>query len=288
MPFRFERDGEQRRATFQVQPTSDAAGRHAIRAVAKYKGQRSSESFEAITYPELDTAYVSEPAVQYVSAIEVTMAPDLEIGYVMGSGDKVPEAVLQLGAHLTLLDEAALATGDLSAYDTILIGIRAYAVRPDLVAHNARLLDYVERGGVLVVEYNTPEFDRNFGPYPYKMTSNPEETSEEDAPVRILAPRNPVFTWPNRVTEKDFDGWVEQRGSKFWVEWDQRYEPLIETHDQGQAPQEGVWLATRSGKGMYVYCALAWYRQLPYAVPGAVRIFANLISLGSPDAPWRK
>ncbi len=288
VPFRFERYGERRRAVFTVTPRADADGREAVRATASYGGHRSSASFEAIEWPGLETAWVSEPSEQYVRAMPLEVAPGLRVGYIMGAGDKVPEAVAQLGAELTLLDEAALASADLSVYDTILVGIRAYAVRPDLIAHNARLLAYVEQGGALIVQYNTPEFDRNFGPYPYKMTSRPEETSEEDAPVRILAPDNPVFAWPNRIGAADFDGWVEQRGSKFLVEWDERYEPLIETHDQGQDPQEGVWLSARSGKGIYVYCALAWYRQLPYAVPGAVRMFANLISLGAPDAPWRE
>ncbi len=285
--FRFARAGEQRRVRFMVEPTAEAGGRREICAVAEYGGRRSAASFERIHYPGLETAYVSEPALQGVRVMDVDVAPDLRIGYVMGTGDAVPAAVAQLGGELTLLDEAALASADLSVYDTILAGIRAYAVRPDLIAHNARLLEYVERGGVLVVQYNTPEFDKNFGPYPYRMTSRPEETSEEDSEVRILTPRNPVFTWPNRITEADFDGWVEQRGSKFLVEWDRRYQPLVEMHDTGQEPQQGVWLAARHGDGLYVYCALAWYRQLPYAVPGAVRIFANLISLGSPDAPWR-
>lgn len=278
--FRFDRADEQRRAHFTVTPAPDADGREPIRAVASYGGGLSAASFEKISYPGLETAWISEPAVQYVRAMEVEVAPDLTVGYVMGTGDKIPEAVEQLGAEIVMLDEAALAAGDLSRFDTILVGIRAYAVRSDLIAHNARLLDYVEQGGVLVVQYNTPEFDKNFGPYPYSMTSRPEETSEEDAPVRILAPNQPLLTTPNKITEADFEGWVEQRGSKFWVEWDERYQPLIETNDSGQEPQRGVWLAAPYGEGMYVYCALAWYRQLPYAVPGAVRIFANLISQG--------
>jgi len=285
--FSFKRAGERRMVSFHVTPPADASGLADVRAVASYGAQESAASFERIHSPGLETAYVSQPAVQQVRAMDVAVADDLRVGYVMGAGDRVPDTVRQFGASLDLLDESALASADLSAYDTILVGIRAYAVRPDLIAHNQRLLEYVEQGGVLVVQYNTPEFDKNFGPYPYKMTSRPEETSEEDSPVRILAPEHPVFTGPNAITEADFDDWVEQRGSKFMVEWDERYQPLVEMNDEGQDPQQGVWLAARHGDGMYVYCALAWYRQLPYAVPGAVRIFANLISLGAEDASWR-
>jgi hypothetical protein len=138
-----------------------------------------------------------------------------------------------------------------------------------------------------VVQYNTPEFDNNYGPYPYQMTRRPEEVSEEDSPTKILAPEATVFQWPNRITLEDFSGWVEQRGSKHWVTWAPEYKPLVEMYDRGQEPQRGIWLEARYGKGMYVYCSLAWYRQLPYAVPGAARMVANLLSLGAKDAPWR-
>jgi len=160
-------------------------------------------------------------------------------------------------------------------------------VRNDVRTYNARLLDYVAKGGVLVVQYNTPEFDRNYGPYPYTMGRNPEEVSEEDSPVEMLDRNDPVFTAPNRITNDDFGGWVEQRGSKFLTTWDPRYKALLETHDTGQAPQKGGWLTAKHGKGLYVYCAYAWYRQLPYAVPGAARLFANLVSLGAAESAWR-
>jgi hypothetical protein len=216
------------------------------------------------------------------------MAPGLRVGYLMGAGDLVPEGVRQLGAEIEMIDSALLASGDLSKFDTILLGIRAYATRPDLLTYNARLLEYVENGGVLIVQYNTPEFDNNYGPYPYVMGRRPEEVSEENSPVRVLRPDATVFTWPNEITNADFDSWVEQRGSKFLQTWDERYLPLIETQDTNQEPQQGGWVQARYGKGLWVYCAYAWYRQLPFAVPGAVRIFANLVSLGAPDAPWRE
>jgi hypothetical protein len=227
-----------------------------------------------VTYPGLQTIYLSKPAVHRVRAMDVQVRSGLRIGYLMGSGDDVPEALAQLGVPYDLITPAA----DFSKYTTILLGIRAYAVRPDLPANNARLLEFAKNGGTVIVQYNTPEFDKNYGPYPYTMGRNPEEVSEEDSPVRLLEPAAPVFQAPNRITLQDFEGWVEQRGSKFFTTWDPQYRALVETQDTGQAPQRGIWLEASYGKGKWVYCALAWYRQLPYAVPGATRLFANLIS----------
>ena len=147
-------------------------------------------------------------------------------------------------------------------------------------AHNARLLAYAKNGGNLIVLYNTQELDPGAGAVPGQASANAEEVSEEDATVTILAPEHQVFTSPNRITPADFDGWVEQRGSKFWTEWDAAYTPLLESHDRGQAPQRGGWLHARVGKGHYSYVAYAFHRQLPYGVPGAYRLMANLLSMG--------
>jgi len=197
----------------------------------------------------------------------------------MGSGDDVPQSLENLGIRTHLLSTSDLAAGDLSRYNIILLGVRTYAVRDDLITYNGRLLDYVKNGGTVVVQYNTPEFDHNFGPYPYSMTQNPEEVTDEASKVTILEPSNPVLAWPNKITEKDFEGWVEERGSKFMKSWDPHYTALLETHDADQDPQKGGLLYARYGKGTYLYCAYAFYRQLPEGVPGAYRIFANLVSL---------
>jgi hypothetical protein len=166
----------------------------------------------------------------------------------------------------------------LEPLDAIVIGVRAYAVREDLKRHHQRLMDYVAEGGVLVVQYQTPEFDQNFGPFPYSMGSSPEEVSEEDAAVQLLAPDHLLMTRPNRITLDDFTGWIEQRGSKFWTTWDDRYQPLLACHDAGQPSQLGGLLYARHGQGAYIYSAYAWYRQLPQAVPGAFRLFLNQIA----------
>jgi hypothetical protein len=137
----------------------------------------------------------------------------------------------------------------------------------------------VKNGGTVMVQYNTPEYDQNYGPYPYQMGSMPEEVTDEHSKVEILAPANPVFTWPNKINAKDFENWVEERGSKFLTSWDAAYQPLLETHDPGQEPQKGGLLYAKHGKGIYIYNAYAFYRQMPEGVPGAYRLFANMISL---------
>ena len=286
--FAFEREREEANFTFRLQAPDQTDGEIQLRAEATVDGQVYHQSFQPIGQPGTEIVYLSAPAAQVVRPVDVRVAPGLKVGYVMGTGDAVPQGLEQLGVDYELLDAAAIATGDLGRYSTILLGIRAYAARPELKTYNVRLLDYVARGGVLVVQYNTQEFDQNYGPYPYEMTMRAEEVSEEDSPVEILDPADPVFQTPNRITAADFDGWVEQRGSKFLSLWDPRYKPLLAARDTGQAPQRGGWLVARYGRGLYIYCAYAWYRQIPYAVPGAVRIFANLVSLGDPQAPWRR
>ncbi len=207
--------------------------------------------------------------------------PNLKVGYVMGIGDQVPLGLQQLGATVTLLSERDLATADLSVYDAIMTGTRAYAVREDLKTYNTRLLDYVKNGGNMIVLYNTFELVPNqFAPFPGELLPSAEEVSEEDSPITILMPTEQSFTWPNKITLSDFTDWVEQRGSKFWTTWDKAYTPMISTFDKGQPPQSGGWLTARYGKGHWTYFAYALHRQLPYGVPGAYRITANLLALG--------
>lgn len=288
--FGFEKEGEETTLSFRLTPPAALEGRdYRVEAVATSDGREYRASFTAFHQPGLaDTVYLLEPAGHTIRAVDAKVAPGLRTGYVMGTGDDVPAGLRQLGVSVDLLDTASLATGDLSRYHSIWLGIRAYAARSDVKTYNARLLEYVKNGGVLVVQYNTQEYDHNYGPYPYTMTMRAEEVSEENSPVEILDPNDPVFQGPNRITVRDFEGWVEQRGSKFWTTWDPAYKPLLATSDRGQPPQRGGWLVAHYGEGLYIYCAYAWYRQLPFAVPGAVRIVANLLSLGTADAAWRR
>ncbi len=275
----FSQLGEERAVAFTIFPTAIAEKRYQITAVADYNGRSYKEGYISVGYTGLRPYFLYIPAIYKTMGADVKMAPSQNVGYIEGSGDDVPAALEALGVHVSFLSPQDLASADLSKYDSIVVGVRAYAVRPDLIANNSRLLKYVEDGGVVMVQYNTPEYDHNFGPYPYVMTNDPEEVTDEKSIVTILDPKNPLFTWPNTITSKDFEGWIEERGSKFLSAWDAKYEPLLETHDEGQPPQKGGLVYARYGKGVYIYNAYAFYRQLPLGVPGAYRIFANMLSL---------
>ena len=286
-PFAFTRAGERAiyRFTVTAPPTLENRA-YAIEAVAAANAREYREGYEVIDQRDLEVRYLYRPAVADVRGVDVNVTAGLNIGYVMGVGDQVPAGIAQLGAKVTLLGENDLATGNLKQFDAILTGTRAYAVREDLKTYNQRLLDYARDGGNLVVLYNTQELiPAKYAPFPGELTQRAEEVSEEDSPVSILAPDNQVFNWPNKITKADFDGWVEQRGSKFWASWDAAYTPMIETFDKGQAPQKGGWLWARYGKGNYTYFAYAFHRQLPYGVPGAYRLLANVLALSkAPEA----
>ena len=278
--YRFERPGERASFRFAVRPGAMSAQVYEIDAVAIDGLGEYREGYELIDHRDLEVRYLYRDAKTTVRGVNVTTVAGLNVGYVMGIGDQVPIGLQQLGAQVTLLTERDLASADLSQYDTIMTGTRAYAVREDLKTYNSRLLDYVRNGGNMVVLYNTQELVPNtFAPFPGDLPRSAEEVSEEDSPVSILAPQHQVFNWPNRITAADFDGWVEQRGSKFFTKWDASYTPMISTYDKGQAPQSGGWLTARVGKGTWTYFAYALHRQLPYGVPGAYRITANLLSL---------
>jgi LmbE family N-acetylglucosaminyl deacetylase len=277
--FSFAQDGQEQNVSFEVSPARVAEESYKITAVANYDNHDYKQGYVQIGYPGLRPYYLYSDATYRTTGTNVKVSPNLQIGYIEGSGDDVATSLENLGTHVHFLAEEDLANGDLGKFDVIVVGVRAYAVRADLRTYNGRLLDYVKKGGLVVVQYETPEFDHNFGPYPYVMTNDPEEVTDEKSVVTILNAQNPLFQWPNAITSKDFEGWIEERGSKFMYSWDKGYEPLLETHDAEQDPQKGGLLYARYGDGAYIYNAYAFYRQLPLGVPGAYRIFANMLSL---------
>jgi hypothetical protein len=280
-PFSFARAGERASYRFSITPGAMGAQAYEIEAVASASGKEYRDGYELIDQRDLELRYLYRAATTEVRGIDVSTVPGLKVGYVMGIGDQVPLGLQQLGAQVTLLGERELASADLSGFDTIMTGTRAYAVREDLKTYNQRLLDYVKAGGNMVVLYNTQEFvPAQFAPFPGELPRSAEEVSEEDSPVEILSPAHQAFTWPNRITLADFNGWVEQRGSKFFTMWDAAYTPMIATYDKDQPPQRGGWLTAKYGKGTWTYFAYALHRQLPYSVPGAYRMTANLLALG--------
>jgi len=277
--FSTAKDGDDQTLNFHITPANLAEKPYAITAVATYDGHEYKEGYHAVGYAGLRPYNLYRASTYRTTGVDVKVAPGLNVGYIVGAGDDLPQSLENLGIKVHFLSSEDLANGNLSKFDTIILGVRTYAVREDLKTYNGRILDFVKNGGVLIVQYNTPEFDHNYGPYPYKMGSNPEEVTDEHSQVEILAPANPVFTWPNKITSKDFEAWVEERGSKFLESWDANYEPLLEAHDPGQAPQKGGLVYAKYGKGVYIYNAYAFYRQMPEGVPGAYRIFANIVSL---------
>ena len=281
-PFAFTHEGASKTFIFQVSAEDVEIDKHyTIQAIATYNGEEYTTGYQTIEHPDLEPRHLYHPATMTLHGISLKLPPNLSVGYIMGVGDKIPEALTQIGIDVEMLGTEELRTGDLNQFDTILIGIRAYAVRRDLISYNSRLLDYVYKGGNLIVQYQTPEFDAApFGPYPYTMGRRPEEVSEEDAQVTILMPDNPIFKYPNQITEADFDEWVEERGSKFLTEWNENYQALLTCNDREQEPQHGGLLYTQYGKGTYTYAAYAFYRQLPAGIAGAYRLFVNILTLG--------
>ncbi len=279
-PFKYARAGERGAYKFTVSIPTLENQAYEIQAVAKANGREYTEGYAIIAKRDLETRLLYRPSTISVRGIDVAVPARLKVGYVMGVGDQVPSGLSQLGATVTLLGEKELSSSNLSQFDTIMTGTRAYAVREDLKTYNQRLMDYVKAGGNLVVLYNTQEFVPNkWAPYPAQLPGRAEEVSEEDSPVEILAPKEPVFNYPNKITAVDFENWVEQRGSKFFTEWDKAYTPMIATWDKGQEKQRGGWVHATHGKGHYTYFAYAFHRQLPYGVPGAYRLLANVLSL---------
>jgi LmbE family N-acetylglucosaminyl deacetylase len=274
---------DQQTLTFSVTPQNLQPSAYPIGTVAEYKGHSYTQGYETVGYAGLRPYNYYRSAPYKLVGVDVKVAGGLKVGYVMGTGDDVPQSLESMGVGVHLLQPADITAGDLSSWDVIVLGIRAYAARPELATANSRLLEYVKQGGVLIVQYNSHEYDHNYGPYPTSLTGDPEKVVDEDNAVDILDPANPLLSWPNKITAADFKGWVEERGHSFMHSWDPRYKALTETHDPGQDAQKGGLLYTRYGKGTYVYVAYALYRQLPEGIPGAYRLFANLLSL--PKAP---
>jgi len=206
--------------------------------------------------------------------VDVKLAPGLRIGYIMGTGDEVPDAIEALGAMPHILTPTELNSSDFSNWNVIVVGIRAYSSLPALAAAQPRLNQFVRRGGTLIVLYQSNNFP---APVPLSL-GRAERVVDESAPVKLLAPDNPLLTTPNIITSADFDGWVEERGHAFLESWDPAFTALTETADPGQDPQHGGLVVARPGKGTYIYVAYALHRQLPELVPGAYRILANLLS----------
>jgi hypothetical protein len=283
VPVTLTREDEEITVRFQVRPPAGIpAGEYPVRVRVSQGGREYRDGYQVIEYAHTERRHVMHPAEVHVLLIDVKTVPDLRVGYVVGVGDQVPAALQQLGASVTMLDADELAWGDLSKYDAIVTGVRAYERRADLRANNDRLLAYARQGGTVIVQYNKFEFnDAQYGPFPAKVSSN--RVTDEGAPVRVLVPLHPVFNSPNAITEDTWSGWVQERGLYFLGERDERYVDLVETEDPfeyNKGPKRGALVEATVGEGRWIYLGLGLWRQLPAGTPGAYRLMANLVGLG--------
>lgn len=285
-PLPFELTGDATSETLALQltpPPNLTPGRHRVAVEAvRDDGRRFDLGVPLVSYEHVRPTPRPVPAELEVSAADLRL-PDLDlVGYVRGASDRVPEMLERLGVPLEILDAHALAQGDLSRYDAVVVGSRAYETDPALVKANPRLLDYAREGGLLIVQYQQYQFARGgYAPFPLDISRPHDRVTDETAPMTILSPGHPVFRSPNVLGPEDWEGWVQERGLYFAGTWDDAYTPLLETADPGGEPLRGSLLVASLGEGTYVYTGLAFFRQLPAGVPGAYRLFTNLLNLGS-------
>jgi LmbE family N-acetylglucosaminyl deacetylase len=287
----FDKEDESRSVRFVVvAPARAAIGDYTARAVVTSPStgaERFTTGYQAIEYPHIERQQVIKPAETAMKVIDVNVARGLAVGYIVGVGDQVPPAIQQLGAKLTFLEASDLAWGDLSTYDVIVTGVRAYERRDDLRAYNSRLLDYANAGGTVIVQYNKTEFNQaQYGPYPASVGQG--RVADETVPVKILVPGDPVFNFPNKIGASAWDGWTQERGLYFLGQKDPRYVDLVSMVDSfpdNPGEKLGSFVEARVGKGHWIYLGLGLWRQLPAGTVGAYQLLANLISL--PKAPAR-
>ncbi|HUR94889.1 MAG TPA: PIG-L family deacetylase [Gemmatimonadales bacterium] len=289
--FRFAREDERETFAFDLRAPASARGTIRVRAVARdLAGRRYDVGVASIDYSHIRPRSYLRPAIATLRVSPLALPALRRIGYVRGAADRVPEALQGAGLPVTVLDAVSLESGDLAKFDVIVVGPRAYETEPALVAANGRLLGFVRRGGLVVVQYQQQRFfEERYAPYPLTVggpSTRPglqpvshDRVTEETAPVRLLAPADPAFRTPNRLGDADWEGWVQERGLYFARSWDRAYRPLLEMHDAGEGRLEGGLLVARVGRGTYVYTGVSFFRQLPAGVPGAFRLFANLLAL---------
>ncbi|MCC6328050.1 MAG: PIG-L family deacetylase [Acidobacteria bacterium] len=273
------RAGEKTNIAFDLTVNSqEEAGVTEIGAIAYANGRANSEEMRVVAYPHIQTHRFYPAAETKVIIMDLKTTP-VKVGYITGSGDRVPEAMKQMGYGVETIDERTLASGDLSKYDVIVVGIRAYQVRPDVVANNKRLLDFANAGGTLIVQYQLPGYtQQNLAPFPAQQGPR---VSDELAKVTIVDPANPILNLPNKITDKDFEGWVQERNLYNFSTMDAKYVGLLESHDANEAENKGGLVVADVGKGKYIYCSYSLFRQLPAGVPGAYRLLANMLAYSS-------
>lgn len=264
--------------TFTVKPPSSSSD-VLCTAQADVGNKVISQGMTTISYSHIPTQTVFPPAEARLLRLNINKVVS-NIGYIMGPGDDVPQCLEELGYKVSMLSNKDIENGNLSKYDAIITGVRVFNTNPDMVYEQPKLLDYVNNGGTLIVQYN-----KNFGlvtdkigPYPFHISA--KRITDETSMVNFIDPASPILNFPNKITDKDFDGWIQERGIYFADQWDQHYKTVIECRDPGEDELPGGLIYTKYGKGVFIYTGYVWFRELPAGVPGAYRLFVNLISAG--------
>ncbi|WP_051360210.1 PIG-L family deacetylase [Adhaeribacter aquaticus] len=278
LPVTLKQKDQEQTLVFKVFPSKNQS-EGTLKAVATLNGKTFDNSLVPINYNHIPSQLLFPEATAKVTRLDLKIKGN-DIGYLMGAGDEVPATLSQVGYNITLLKDADLNANSLKKFDAVVVGVRAYNTNDRLRFAQTTLLDYVKDGGTLIVQYNvnTRLVTDQLGPYPFKVTA--DRVTVEEAPIRFLKPEHPVLNFPNKITEADFKGWVQERGLYFTNQWDPQYETIISSNDPGSPPLDGGLLVTKYGKGYFVYTGYAFFRQLPAGVPGAYRLFTNFISLG--------
>jgi hypothetical protein len=277
IPFKLSKNNEEQRMAFQVTPPAAATTDQLKVVVKTSSGSTSSKGILTMNYPHIPVQTLYPEAVARVVRLDM-VASGKNIGYLMGAGDDVPASLRQVGYKVTPLTEEDFVAGNLVNYDAIILGIRAYNTVDRMPFYQPKLMQYVQNGGTIVVQYNVSNGLKveELGPYHIRLSRN--RVTVEDSPITFLKPEHPVLNTPNKITQKDFEGWVQERGLYFADSLDTRYETVLSTLDPNENPQDKSIFIAQYGKGKFVYTGLSFFRQLPAGVPGAYRFFANLLS----------
>ncbi|TAE56924.1 MAG: LmbE family protein, partial [Bacteroidetes bacterium] len=276
--------GEEKNVSVTLSPDARSeAGEGKLKVWVETNGSRSSYGFQSVSYEHIPTQYIFKTAQVRVLRTDLAIAGKV-IGYLQGSGDEIPAGLEQMGYRVELLNEADITAVKLSKYDAVIAGIRAYNTQPRMAFLHEQLMEYVKQGGVYMVQYNT-NFDLSVKePGPYSMRLSRDRVTDENSPVKMLKPEHQVFNYPNKITDADFSGWIQERGLYFPDQWSSEYEAVLEMNDPGEKATQGALLLARSGEGWYIHSGLAWFRQIPAGTPGAYRLLANMLSLAQTPA----
>ncbi len=266
--------------SFTIQPEKRAKNGTLEAVFTDRSGHDHTLSLTEIDYDHIPKQYVMMPAESKVVKVDMEKAGE-QVAYIMGAGDAIPENLRQVGYDVQLIGEADVDLENLKRFDAVILGIRAYNTLDWLVRKQNVLFDYVEKGGTLITQYNTSYRIKTDKISPLHLKLSRERVTDESAPVEIIAPDHPVVNYPNKIKEEDFDGWVQERGLYFSDEWDEQFTPILSSHDANEPHRKGGLLVAPYGEGYFVYTGYSWFRQLPAGVPGAYRIFANMLALGN-------